>query len=419
MDRRRFLLLAGAAVVAPAAACSAPAVSATPSSSPTSSPGGSPTPAPAGPPPDYTLGAPTSELLARTPPRLVTESGTFTESYEQPAPADDTTWDMRGARFVGYFDADARYETGEFAGGSTAAQKNNRPIQIGEDAPVTGAALIGGVVEGAQPETLTWERMKYGQHVQDDTDAWVDAGRPADVDPHRNQVDNRNQDGDARMWIRPDGWAVWDGVRVRNTHDGIGVYGDFAQGSGTCIVRNCWLSDVHDDAFENDDWHGLHVLDTLVEGTYTFLSCQNHGLDGARPRHGVTVEHSVVRLRPFPGGYKTRSTDAVHGQIYKSQENGPALVLRHVVIAAERFRDPDDGPRLPERTGQVQDRYEDVTLVWLGPGGYPGNVPAGCRVTTDRAVYDRAVASWKSRHGVRADGGVDPDRMIAPEPVSR
>jgi hypothetical protein len=406
MDRRRFLLIAGAAVAAPVAVwAGAEALS---------DETGAPPWAPAELPPAPS----TRELLARTGASLVVPTGTFTTEYEQPAPADDTTWDMRGARFVGYFDADALYETGEFAGGSTAAHKNNHPIRLGHDRPVAGAAVIGGVVEGAQPETLTWERMKYGQHVQDDTDAWIDAGRPADVDPHRGQIDNRNQDGDPRVYVRPRAWVVWDAVRVRNTHDGIGLYGDPAVGFGFCYVRNCWLRDIHDDAIENDDWQALQVRDTLVEGTYTFLSCQNHDLDHVRPAQTVTVENSIVRLRPFPGGYKSHSTDAVHGQIYKHQDNAPALVLRHVVIASERFR-TGDGAQLPERRGRIRDYYEDVTLVWLGRGRYPGNVPDGCRLSGDASVYADAVAEWKARHGVVGDDVVDTNRMIDPAPITR
>jgi hypothetical protein len=421
LDRRRFLAIAGAALAAPVVVwLGADALL---------DDAGTRAGRPAGAPPRYPPAPSARDLLARRGSSLVVPTGTFTTSYEQDAPADDTTWDLRGARFVGYFDADALYETGEFATGSTKAQKNNHPIRLGRDAPVSGAALIGGVVEGAQPATLTWERMKYGQHVQDDTDRWIDAGRPSDVDPHRNQIDNRNQDGDPRVYIRPRAWAVWDGVRVRNTHDGIGLYGDFPSGPGICYIRNCWLRDIHDDAIENDDWHELHVMDTLVEGTYTFLSCQNHGLDGARPDHEITVENSVVRLRPYPGGYKTRSTDSVHGQIYKAQDNAPGLFLRNVVIASERFRDPSgDGPRLPERRGRIVDHYEDVTLVWLGPGAYPGNVPAGCRLSTDPGVYEDAVTEWKARHGVADPGSgdmdtvdmdtVDMDRMLDPVPAA-
>ncbi len=410
LDRRRFLMIAGAAVATPALVWLGVDVLSDEAGAPAARDGW----------PPHSPGPSTRELLARTGSSLVVPTGIFTTPYEQAAPRDDTTWDMRGARFVGYFDADALYETGEFAGGSTTAQKNNHPIRLGEEAPVGGAAVVGGIVEGAQPETLTWERMKYGQHVQDDTDRWIDAGRPPDVDPHGGQVGNRNQDGDPRIYVRPEAWAVWDAVRVRNTHDGIGLYGNPADGFGECYIRNCWLRGIRDDAIENDDWQALLVSDTLVEGTYTFLSCQNHALDDLHVTQSVTVEDSIVRLRPFPGGFKTRSTDAVHGQIYKAQDNAPALRLRNVVVASERFRDPSgDGPRLPERRGHIADRYEDVTLVWLGSGRYPGNVPDGCRLTRDPSVYEDAVADWKARHGVVDEDDVDMDRMIDPAPIAR
>lgn len=329
-------------------------------------------------PPAYAYGAPTSVLLARTGPYLVAPAGTFTTPYQDAAPLDGKTWDMRGARFQGYYDVDAYYQTDEFAGGSTEQQKNTHPVNLGYAMPMGGAAVIGGIVEGTQPTTLTWERMKYGQAIQDDTDRWIDAGRPASLDPHRAQVGNRNQDGDPRMYIKAGTWAVWDGVQVRNSHDGIGLYRGPGEGSGTCYIRNCWLQGNRDDAIENDDRQELHVLDTLVEGTYTFVSSQSDAGADAEAGRAITVEDSVVRLQPFPGGFETRSTDAVHGSIYKSRPDSPALRLRNVVIASERFRDPPGvAPLLPTRQGAIEDRYENVTLVWLGQGRTRGtSLPA-------------------------------------------
>jgi hypothetical protein len=47
--------------------------------------------------------------------------------------------------------------------------------------------------------------------------------------------------------------------------------------------------------------------------------------------------------------------------------------------------------------------FENVTLVWLGPGRYPGSLPAaGLTVTRDRRVWDRAKADWLARHGYRS-----------------
>jgi hypothetical protein len=58
--------------------------------------------------------------------------------------------------------------------------------------------------------------------------------------------------------------------------------------------------------------------------------------------------------------------------------------------------------------------YEDVTIVWAGRGRYPGNVPEGCTLTTDRAAYDEADRDWKRRHGVRSFFDVDDALLLSP-----
>jgi hypothetical protein len=47
--------------------------------------------------------------------------------------------------------------------------------------------------------------------------------------------------------------------------------------------------------------------------------------------------------------------------------------------------------------------YENVTLVWLSEGTYPGRLPpSGVTVTRDRRVWDEARARWLARHGYAA-----------------
>jgi streptogramin lyase len=42
---------------------------------------------------------------------------------------------------------------------------------------------------------------------------------------------------------------------------------------------------------------------------------------------------------------------------------------------------------------------ENVTLVWTGPGDYPGPLPAGVTVTRDSSVWYAARTAWLQRHG--------------------
>jgi hypothetical protein len=359
-------------------------------------------------------------LLERA--RIRAPVGVYDTEFTVPVPEPQTTFDLRQTEFVSYHDKDAVYETNSFAGGSTAHQKNHRPLRIGHEAPAQELALVGGVVRGDQPETLPWIRMKYGQDIQDDTDDWIDAGRPRSVDPYRNIVDNANQDGDARIYVAPGSWAVIDGLRVRNTHDGFGLYGvREADGAGTVSMRNCWFQDIHDDAIENDEWQTLKVSDCLFERVYTLLSSRPSldELKGA-PRSAQTqrVENCVVQLWPFPGGHKQRSTASSHGTILKIDDNSPRMeIVRTVILVRGEFID-GNAAQLPERRTDrgdaVTDVYEDVTIVWAGSGGYPGHVPEGCTLTTDRAPYDEADRDWKRRHGVRSFLDVDDALLLSP-----
>jgi len=57
------------------------------------------------------------------------------------------------------------------------------------------------------------------------------------------------------------------------------------------------------------------------------------------------------------------------------------------------FTDPSTGDPKP-----YLDDCSNNTIVWLGSGPYPAEVPSCFTVTTDRAVWDDAVAAWKAAH---------------------
>jgi len=345
----------------------------------------------------------TVALLAR--PRITAPRGDFRTEYGEAAPGPDKTYDFRLARFSSYHDKDAVYETGPFTSGSTEHQKNHRPIRLGYESPAAGLAIVGGRVEGDQPISLPWVRMKYGQQVQDDTDAWIDAGSPDAEDPYRNVEDNANQDGDPRIYVRSGGWAVVDGLRVRNTHDGLGLFGQSgSDGAGTVHIRNCYFQDIHDDAIENDEWQELHVHDCLFERVYCLLSqrpSQQLLLDRDQSSRVATLDRCVAQMWPFPGGHKKRSTDRNHERVFKMDTNSPRVVVRNSVLMVERYIS-DEATRLPERStsrgDRVNDVYENVMIIWAGDGNYPGNVPSGCTVSKDTGLFDRAAAEWKRRH---------------------
>lgn len=373
-------------------------------------------------PDDYLIGAPTEALLERSP--YIAPTGVFTLAYGGSFVTRNTTWDFRGAEFQPWFFYDTLFERGVYAGGSTDQQKNNRPYRLGNTAsPTSNIAMIGGKIVGQQPTNLTWIDMKHGTLVQADTNDWIAAGSPSDVDPYRNVISN--QDGDARCYL-DGGWAVIDGLRVKNTHDGFGCHGwQGSDGVGQMIFRNCYFEQVRDDVIESDEFQSVDVYDSWVNGCYGFLSARPSDaplLANPQSSSIMRVRKSIIRHEAYPGGHKRPSYEFNHSYTYKRNGNSPALIMEDCIIVVEKFITVDTGlNNLPYRRiangDSVDDYYQNVTIVWAGTGPYAGNAPPGCTVTTDMSIYHDAVADWKSRHGFTSFDTVNMAKMIHPDPA--
>ena len=369
--------------------------------------------------PRYSLGLPTAELLARsnlTAPTGV-DDGSDGDGYWEASPSPNKTWDMRAATFSGHFDCDAieadTYPTGRYNRPSspTNHQKNSRPIRLGFTTPADAPAIIGGKVIGDQSTTLGWTDLKHGSYIQ----GLIDDGMDPDL-AYDEIIGNANMDGDPQVCFASGSWAVVDGIRCHNTWDGLGVYSkDSRTATGTIYVRNSWFWKYRDDGIENDGQRELHLFDCLFEDAHSLLSTRAGDETGSPVGANTqTVEHCVVKLTSGPGGHKQPSDVFTSGYIYKMQTNSPYLVMRNTIISMVGDFNSTDGPMLPERSG---DRYENVTICWLGTGAYPGNTPAGVTVysgATAQSLIDDAVTRWKARHGVTDFDTVDMTRMLTP-----
>ena len=167
------------------------------------------------------------------------------------------------------------------------------------------------------------------------------------------------------------------------------------------------LTHVRDDCIENDHLQDGLVEDSLLDGCYVAFSARPspekiaNGVSGAGKVW--RIQSSLVRLEAMPGPPEPSSDGLGHGGFFKWHlwENptaslSPMLVLHGNVFMAERV-----GLVGPERMGVPPGRLVSCSnnvMVWLGPGDYPGSLPACFTVTTDRRVWDAAVADWMRRH---------------------
>ena len=280
------------------------------------------------------------ELSTAAPSCLDRESptvlrGTFTQGESIPSPPDSHTIDARTA---------------------VSLTSGERALEIGESREPTGLCVVGWTTVGQQPRTLTWEEM------HDDIE------------------------GSALRVYASD--YVVDGLRADNVEDGFDPRG----GEGF-ELRNAWMTYVRDDCVENDERRAGRVVDSLFDGCYTFFSEQEAGdVTG----ESLVFDNVLARLEPMPGPYGTEDPDVLgHGSFFKNFEDGgrhePVIRDSVFFLSDDCYNDCSDWP--PGTTAS------DVILVWTGTGEFPMSVLPGMTLTTDRSVWDRAVARWTSRHG--------------------
>lgn len=88
-----------------------------------------------------------------------------------------------------------------------------------------------------------------------------------------------------------------EGVRIHNTHDAFLAKSPAAGFD----IRKSWLSWNRDDFFEGQ-LHRLSITDSLIDGTYNFLSDPDDGCIDASDKT-VVIRDSLIRLQEQPGPY--------------------------------------------------------------------------------------------------------------------
>ena len=296
----------------------------------------------------------TAQCLDRPAKAMISLPRALSKQYKVDRPPDGHTYDARRT-ISGAYPFEALY-----------------PISLGKDRPAERTCVLGGTVVGQQSRELGWEEMK------------------------------QSHDGSG-LRLAANTWSIVDGLRVANVEDGIdprGTEGRFPKDGDGFVLRNAYFTYIRDDCVENDDIAGGVIEDSLFDGCYTGIS-ENPSNDSQQRKHRapsgetLTLQHVLLRLEamPVPRG---REGGRGHGELFKWSSVGNRLVIRDSIFLVEAT--PNGGSaHFPPGT-----KAENVTVVWLGTGPFPGRVPESVHITRDRSVWDRARASWLTRHGCRS-----------------
>jgi hypothetical protein len=194
-----------------------------------------------------------------------------------------------------------------------------------------------------------------------------------------------------------------EGVRIHNFGDGI----DFNYGpSSNFTIKGVHLSFIRDDCVQNDFLYSGLIFDSLFDGCYTAFSARTYSGQEPPPQDGSknlwTIRDSLIRLEPMWGVYKNRGLIPGHGGWFKWDSNGssPRLALHNNIFRADQDANTV-GLGIP--SGKLESCSNNI-IVWLGSGPYPDPLPSTFNnqpcftITTDKSVWDNAVASWLSNH---------------------
>ena len=275
--------------------------------------------------------------LAQSGP-LVTLTGTNTTAYQNYSVPADFRVDARAATFL-------------------SAPTNLYPLNLNGN---PGTCIAGAKLQGTYATTLTWSDM----HTL-------------------NNAGVRFENDDVTV----------DGVRIDDVTDGIRPVG------GGFTIRGVWLSYVRDDCVENDHVKPGLIEDSLFDGCYVGVS-ERPSPDiiaaGADGRADVLiVRNTLMRLQPMPGPDGAAPTVMGHGGFFKWDALATQLVLRNNVFMAEQTG--FNGPSTMDMPDRIVECSNNV-MVWLGAGPYPKALPSCFTITTNRQVWDDAVAAWKAQH---------------------
>jgi hypothetical protein len=185
-------------------------------------------------------------------------------------------------------------------------------------------------------------------------------------------------------------------IRVHNYGDGVYI-GDDENDHFT--VRGAYMSQIRDDAFQNDNGKPGVVEDCLIDGAYVGFSDQKYAT--ASEDSVWEIRDTLLRLQVYEQTYFPGTPG--HGWFWKWDGTGIKLSLHGNIFYAQASSIHSSHKLYPDRIVSCKkpDGSPDNIIVWGGVGPYPRpeELATGCfALTTDRRVWDEAVARWKFGH---------------------
>jgi hypothetical protein len=186
----------------------------------------------------------------------------------------------------------------------------------------------------------------------------------------------------------------WDAFRVGSNNPKV----------NNLTIKGCWISDIHDDAVEDDDFASMVIDDCLFDGFFSGVSFDNQYSQW--PGTTIVVQNTLMRLKPMGSSGATEGPGLNPGHKYfiKSGRDGAQipLTMTNCTFAVQQM---SNAPAVPgQDPGHPFYRlYNDYNmslltssgnkLLWVTTNAMPHwTFPSGFTVQTGTA----AINTWRS-----------------------
>ncbi len=184
-------------------------------------------------------------------------------------------------------------------------------------------------------------------------------------------------------------------MRVDNYGDAINVRSEVEVGNNF-TVRGAYVTNNHDDCFQNDGMKSGTIEESLFDGCYVSFSTRGYG---SGTTNTVTIRNNLVRLQAFPtyyGGSTTDPSQYRNGGFWKIDPGpGPAWLHGHHrrVRVGQRVDHLEGEPRRA-LTGRHRTRRESGAVQVTR--GQQRRRPESAAASTSRESRDRRGTACRS-----------------------
>lgn len=190
--------------------------------------------------------------------------------------------------------------------------------------------------------------------------------------------------------------GIVDGVRIAGAWDAIRA----GRGSPDLLIANSWISNVRDDAVENDHLQAATIRDTLIDGAFQGISVKprKSSIVGDASDQLMTLSGVLLRLREY-----TYKEGPKSGALTKSDQRSPRSRVVNSVVAVD-FAGGQSYPQFWARSWAKLTDSSNNLFLWLSDAPIPDFVPLpppSFRVLRGQAARDawsRAKSNWINCH---------------------